>query len=77
MGVSVSASALIFFMSFAICLTMIFGATTAYYEDIREAQSASAQNMEEMIHTAVQVETAGYNPLPWIRPWWTLLWTAS
>jgi archaellum component FlaF (FlaF/FlaG flagellin family) len=40
---------------------MIFGATAAYYEDLREAQSASAQNMEEMINTAVQVEMAGYN----------------
>lgn len=61
MGVSVSASALILFISFAICLTMIFGATTAYYEDIREAQSASAQNIDEMIHTSVQVDNAGYN----------------
>ena len=61
MGVSVSASALIVFMSFAICLTMIFGATTAYYEDIREAQSASAQNIDEMIHTSVSLGDAGYN----------------
>ena len=61
MGVSVSASALIFFISFAICLSMVFTATQAYYEDIQEAQSASAQNIEKTINTAVRLDRAAYN----------------
>jgi len=61
MGVSVTASALIFFISFAICLQMVFVATQTYYEDIQEAQLESAQNIEAQLHTNLVIDRAEYN----------------
>ena len=61
MGVSVTASALIFFISFAICLQMVFVATQTYYEDIQDAQMESAQNIEAQLHTNLVIDRAEYN----------------
>ena len=61
MGISVSASALIFFISFAICLSMVFSATQAYFEDIQEAQSESAEDIQETLATATRMDNAKYN----------------
>ncbi len=61
MGVSVTASALIFFISFAICLQTVFVATQTYYEDIQEAQSVNADNAQISLQTALTLDTAVYN----------------
>lgn len=61
LGVSVSVSAIIFFASFALCLSMVFSATQAYYEGIKEAEEQNTQRIQDSLHTAFEVDSAKYN----------------
>lgn len=61
MGVSVSVSAIIFFTSFALCLSMVFNATQVYYEGIKEAEDQNAQRMQNALHSSFEIMSAGYN----------------
>lgn len=61
MGVSVSVSAIIFFTSFALCLSMVFSATQVYYEDIKEAEDENALRTQNSLHASFEIGSAGYN----------------
>lgn len=61
MGVSVSASVLIFFISFAICFQMMFAATQSYIEDNAEAQRETLEKIEESLQTSIRIDQAVYN----------------
>lgn len=61
LGVSVSVSAIIFFTTFALCLSMVFSATQVYYEDIKEAEDENALRTQNSLHSAFEIGSAGYN----------------
>ena len=61
LGVSVSVSAIIFFTSFALCLSMVFSATQVYYEGIKEAEDQNALRTQNSLHASFEIRSAGYN----------------